>query len=132
MRLKNVPFRSESTRSLPYPYTHEHTTNTSTTTSTLPATDGGPINQNNIITREQEQSVAGSIVSASSSSSNMVRGNWQKRVEKAETRRTNAKQRKQRSEEKRLCKGWFQELLQQFDRHDDIVRRRSKLKKKKR
>lgn len=52
----------------------------------------------------------------------MVRGNWQKRVEKAEARKTGAKQRKLKSEEKRLCKVWFQELLEQFDRYDDAIR----------
>lgn len=56
----------------------------------------------------------------------MVRGNWQHRVEREEARKTQAKQRKQRSEEKRHCKGWFRDLLQQLDRHDDVVRNEGK------
>jgi hypothetical protein len=47
----------------------------------------------------------------------MVRGNWQRRVEKAETRRHEAKQKKQRSEDKRLYKNMAQELLGLLDRH---------------
>jgi len=45
----------------------------------------------------------------------MVRGNWQKRVETAEARRKEAKQRKQKSEDKRIHKQWMQQLLKQLD-----------------
>ena len=45
----------------------------------------------------------------------MVRGNWQKRVESAEARRQEAKQRKQKSEDKRLVKTWVQEWLATLD-----------------
>ena len=41
----------------------------------------------------------------------------------AEARKVGAKQRKQKADEKRISKVWFQELLQQFDRYDDAVRR---------
>lgn len=47
----------------------------------------------------------------------MVRGNWQKRVEMAEARRSSAKQRKQRTEDKRMHKQYAAELLQLLDRH---------------
>jgi hypothetical protein len=47
----------------------------------------------------------------------MVRGNWQKRVEKAEARRQETKQRKQKSEDKRAFKGWVRNLLQELDAH---------------
>ena len=55
----------------------------------------------------------------------MVRGNWQKRVETADARRKEAKQRKQRSEEKRIFKGQAQEMLALLDRHMDAIRRSS-------
>ena len=52
----------------------------------------------------------------------MVRGNWQHRVEKAEARKIDAKQRKLKADEKRKCKGWVQDLWQQMDRYqDDII-----------
>ena len=57
----------------------------------------------------------------------MVRGNWQQRVEKAEARKENAKQRKQRTEERRLCKVWFQDLLNQLDRYDETLQNRSSI-----
>lgn len=47
----------------------------------------------------------------------MVRGNWQKRVESADARRRDAKQRKQRTEDKRQYKTYAAELLQLIDRH---------------
>jgi hypothetical protein len=53
----------------------------------------------------------------------MVR-NWQSRVELAGARKVASKQKKQRSEDKRLSKAWFQELLAQMDRYDDAVRQR--------
>eukprot|EP00977_Amphora_coffeiformis_P011372 scaffold2744_cov160-Amphora_coffeaeformis.AAC.9 len=51
----------------------------------------------------------------------MVRGNWQHRVEKAEARKTDAKQRKHKADEKRKCKGWVQDLWQQLDRYQDDI-----------
>ncbi|CAB9505596.1 expressed unknown protein [Seminavis robusta] len=55
----------------------------------------------------------------------MVRGNWQKRVETADARRKEAKQRKHRSEEKRIFKGQAQEMLALLDRQMDAIRRSS-------
>mmetsp|Transcript_22827 Transcript_22827/g.53928 ORF Transcript_22827/g.53928 Transcript_22827/m.53928 type:complete len:958 (+) Transcript_22827:44-2917(+) len=54
----------------------------------------------------------------------MVRGNWQKRVETAEARRRDAKQRKQRTEEKRVWKGYVHAFLTHLDRHQDVIRKR--------
>lgn len=53
----------------------------------------------------------------------MVRGNWQKRVELADARRQDAKQRKQKSEEKRIFKSMAQELLAMLDRNTDAIQR---------
>ena len=54
----------------------------------------------------------------------MVRGNWQKRVETADARRREAKQKKQRSEEKRVFKGMAQELLNLLDQNMDAMMRK--------
>lgn len=54
-----------------------------------------------------------------------VRGNWQKRVETAEARRKEAKQKKARSEEKRIFKSLAQDTLAFLDQHVDAIRRRS-------
>lgn len=48
--------------------------------------------------------------------------NWQKRVEDAEARRKESKQRKRKNEDKRLYKKWFQEFLQMLDEHADRMR----------
>lgn len=45
----------------------------------------------------------------------MVRGNWQKRVELADARRKETKERKNQTEEQRLHKLWAQDLLRQLD-----------------
>lgn len=55
----------------------------------------------------------------------MVRGNWQKRVEAADTRRKDAKQRKHRSDEKRIFKSRASEVLALLDLNMDAIRRRS-------
>jgi len=47
----------------------------------------------------------------------MVRGNWQKRVELADARRKEAKQRKQRSEDKRQYKAWVHDFLHMLDQY---------------
>jgi hypothetical protein len=52
----------------------------------------------------------------------MVR-NWQSRVELNETRRHDAKQRKQRSEDKRLYKNMGIKLMGLLDRHRDSLRK---------
>jgi hypothetical protein len=52
----------------------------------------------------------------------MVR-NWQSRVELNETRRHHAKQKKQRSEDKRLYKGMVIKLMGLLDRHRDSLRK---------
>ena len=52
----------------------------------------------------------------------MVRGNWQKRVETADARRKEAKQRKQRNGDKRQYKGWAHELLRNLDESNDRLR----------
>jgi hypothetical protein len=54
---------------------------------------------------------------------NMVRGNWQKRVETAENRRQEGKQRKQRTQDKRLNKIMVVDMLGLLDRHRDSLRR---------
>lgn len=53
----------------------------------------------------------------------MVRGNWQKRVEKAEARRKEAKEKKQNSTDKRLRKIWVQEFLAKLDSHESTLRK---------
>lgn len=53
----------------------------------------------------------------------MARGNWQKRVELAETRRRENKLRKQKSGDKRAHKGWVHNLLNQFDQHEATIRK---------
>ena len=45
----------------------------------------------------------------------MVRGNWQQRVEKADARKRESKEKKRKSEEKRLYKGYYQDLIQFLD-----------------
>lgn len=55
----------------------------------------------------------------------MVRGNWQRRVEKAEARRQDNKQKKARSEEKRIFKTMAQDAIGFLDKHMDAIRRRS-------
>eukprot|EP00980_Cylindrotheca_fusiformis_P005681 scaffold1184_cov132-Cylindrotheca_fusiformis.AAC.102 len=50
----------------------------------------------------------------------MVRGNWQRRVELNESRRNEAKQRKQRTEEKKVYKQKAQSLLGVLDKYQDI------------
>jgi F-box-like len=47
----------------------------------------------------------------------MVRGNWQKRVETADARRKEAKQRKQRTDDRRQHKAWVGDCLAMLDRH---------------
>ena len=54
----------------------------------------------------------------------MVRGNWQKRVETAEARRRETKQRKLKSDEKRIFKGWVHDLWQLLDQHESNLRNR--------
>lgn len=56
----------------------------------------------------------------------MVRGNWQKRVETAEARRKEAKQRKQKTDDKRQYKNWMQELLRNLDEGTDRLRHSGK------
>jgi hypothetical protein len=51
----------------------------------------------------------------------MVRGNWQRRVELAESRRTEAKQRKHQTEEKKIYKQKAQKLLTALDRNKDAL-----------
>mmetsp|Transcript_45123 Transcript_45123/g.109179 ORF Transcript_45123/g.109179 Transcript_45123/m.109179 type:complete len:892 (-) Transcript_45123:70-2745(-) len=51
----------------------------------------------------------------------MVRGNWQRRVEKNEARRDEAKQRKHRMEEKKLFKQKAQKFLTALDEYKDIA-----------
>jgi len=53
----------------------------------------------------------------------MARGNWQKKVETAEARRQQSKQRKQRSDDKRQYKNMAQELLALLGRHQDVLLR---------
>lgn len=52
----------------------------------------------------------------------MVRGNWQKRVETADARRKENRQRKQKSDDKRHFKQWVQELQDLFGRNVDRLR----------
>ncbi|KAL7563658.1 hypothetical protein ACA910_013394 [Epithemia clementina (nom. ined.)] len=54
----------------------------------------------------------------------MVRGNWQKRVETAEARRRETKQRKLKSDEKRIFKGWVHDLWQTLDQYESTIRKR--------
>ena len=54
----------------------------------------------------------------------MVRGNWQRRVEKTEARRQETKQRKQRTEDKKAFKGWVRTFLNQLDVHQEVIRKR--------
>lgn len=51
----------------------------------------------------------------------MVRGNWQRRVELNESRRNEAKQRKQRTDGKKLYKQKVLKLLAALEKHKDIV-----------
>src|SRR6056300_1337574 len=51
----------------------------------------------------------------------MVRGNWQRRVELNESRRKDAKQRKQRQDEKKLYKANVQALLTMLERHGEMI-----------
>ena len=51
----------------------------------------------------------------------MVRGNYQRRIEKTEARRMEAKQRKQRTEAKRLYKTQVQELLGFLDQNSNAI-----------
>ena len=51
----------------------------------------------------------------------MVRGNWQRRVEKTEARRHEAKAKKQKNEERRLTKSKLNELLSMMDRNKDSI-----------
>ncbi|CAJ1930767.1 unnamed protein product [Cylindrotheca closterium] len=51
----------------------------------------------------------------------MVRGNWQRRVEKNEARRDEAKQRKHRMEEKKLFKQKAQKFLASMDEYKDLA-----------
>jgi hypothetical protein len=53
----------------------------------------------------------------------MVRGNWQKRVEMAEDRRHQSKEKKQRSKGKRVYKNLAVDLLGLLDRHRDSLRK---------
>jgi len=55
----------------------------------------------------------------------MVRGNWQKRVETADARRKEAKQKKMKAEDKRVYKAMAQKTLNLLDKHMDAIRRRS-------
>jgi hypothetical protein len=56
---------------------------------------------------------------------NMVQNqNWQRRVESAEGRRKESKQRKQRADEKRAMKLKSQEFCSWLDRHNDAIQRR--------
>jgi hypothetical protein len=54
----------------------------------------------------------------------MARG-WQRRVEIVETRRNEARQRKNRSDEKRAFKAMVHELLSLFERHGDVIQKRA-------
>ena len=54
----------------------------------------------------------------------MVRGNWQKRVETADARRREAKQRKHAQEDRRRRKQWVQEALALLDKHEHQPRDR--------
>ena len=54
----------------------------------------------------------------------MVRNCWQKRVEIVEARRTQAKQRKLKSEEKKLYKVMVQELFSLLDRNGETILRK--------
>jgi hypothetical protein len=51
----------------------------------------------------------------------MVRGNWQRRVELSESRRNDAKQKKQRNEERKVTKAKLNELLAVMDRNKDAI-----------
>ena len=55
----------------------------------------------------------------------MVRGNWQRRVELIESRRNEAKQKKQRNEEKKSFKRSGAALLAMLDRNKDGIRQRT-------
>ncbi len=51
----------------------------------------------------------------------MVRGNWQKRVELADARRKEAKQRKQKNEDRKQSKLWVQDLFKLLDKHANLL-----------
>ena len=53
-----------------------------------------------------------------------MRGNWQKRVETAEARRRETKQRKLKTDEKRVFKGWVHDFLQAMDQYESVIRSR--------
>jgi F-box-like len=55
----------------------------------------------------------------------MARGNWQKRVERTDARRKEAKEKKHRSDEKRVFKAMAHDLLGFLDRQIDTLRQRS-------
>ena len=55
----------------------------------------------------------------------MVRGNWQRRVEKTEARRAAAKQRKQKRDNRSAYKAMVHELMSLFDEHADAIKRRA-------
>lgn len=57
------------------------------------------------------------------------RSRWQDRVERVNARRQENKQRKQKSEYKKLFKAWLQEMTGMLDRQHDTIQRRSKDKK---
>ena len=59
----------------------------------------------------------------------MARGNWQRRVERTEARRNESKQRKQRTEEKRIYKTMVQELLALLEAQGDAIRQQAREKR---